>query len=147
MQRTAILNVVGLTSRLIGEHTPSIRAFIERNRSTLIEPVLPAVTCTAQATYLTGRLPRDHGAVANGWYDREYAEHRFWKQPEQLMHGEKLWEALRRVDPQFTCAKLFWWFNMYSTADISITPRPLYPADGRKVFDIHTQPMPLRDRI
>ena len=41
----------------------------------LIEPVLPAVTCTAQATYLTGRLPRDHGAVANGWYDRDYAEH------------------------------------------------------------------------
>lgn len=147
MQRTAILNVVGLTTRLIGEHTPAIRAFVERNRSTLIEPVLPAVTCTAQATYLTGRLPRDHGAVANGWYDRDYAEHRFWKQPEQLMQGEKLWEALRRVDPQFTCAKLFWWYNMYSTADIAITPRPLYPADGRKVFDIHTQPMPLRDRI
>ncbi|MDB6003208.1 MAG: alkaline phosphatase family protein, partial [Prosthecobacter sp.] len=99
MQRTAILNVVGLTTRLIGEHTPAIRAFIERNRSTLIEPVLPAVTCTAQATYLTGRLARDHGVVANGWYDRDYAEHRFWKQPEQLMHGEKLWEALRRVDP------------------------------------------------
>jgi hypothetical protein len=29
MQRTAILNVVGLTTRLIGEHTPAIRAFVE----------------------------------------------------------------------------------------------------------------------
>lgn len=147
MQRTAILNVVGLTSRLIGEHTPAIRSFLERNRIAVIEPVVPAVTCTAQATYLTGKMPGDHGAVANGWYDREYAEHRFWKQPEQLVHGEKLWEALRRVEPQFTCAKLFWWYNMHSTADIAITPRPLYPADGRKVFDIHTQPMPLRERI
>lgn len=147
MHRTAILNVVGLTPRLIGEHTPKIRAFMERNRSALIEPVLPAVTCTAQATYVTGKLPREHGAVANGWYDRDYAEHRFWKQPEQLVQGEKLWDMLRRHDPEFTCAKVFWWYNMYSSADYTITPRPLYLSDGSKVFDVHTQPMGMRDRL
>jgi len=147
MHRTAILNVVGLTPRLIGEHTPQIRAFMERNRSALIEPVLPAVTCTAQATYVTGRPPREHGAVANGWYDRDYAEHRFWKQPEQLVQGEKLWDMLRKHDPEFTCAKVFWWYNMHSTADYTVTPRPLYLSDGSKVFDIHTQPMGMRDRL
>ncbi len=147
MQRTAVLNVVGLTTRLIGEHTPEIMRFLERSSFARIEPVVPAVTCTAQATYLTGRLPRDHGIVANGWYDREYDEHRFWKQSNHLVHGEKLWEALRRVDPELTCAKIFWWFNMYSSADYSITPRPLYPADGRKFFDVHTQPMGMRERI
>ncbi len=147
MQRTAVINVVGLTTRLIGGSTPNIRAFLERNRFARVEPVLPAVTCTAQATYLTGRLPRDHGIVANGWYDREYAEHRFWKQSNHLVTGEKLWEGLRRADPQFTCAKLFWWFNMYSSADFAITPRPLYPADGSKVFDVHTQPMGMREKI
>jgi len=147
MQRTAILNVVGLTPRLIGQATPQITAFVERHRLARVQPTLPAVTCTAQSCYLTGRLPRDHGIVANGWYDREYAEHRFWKQSNRLVAGEKLWETLRRVDPEFTCAKLFWWFNMYSTADFAITPRPLYPADGSKVFDVHTQPMGLRDRI
>lgn len=147
MQRTAILNVVGLTPRLICEATPNIRAFMERNRIARVQPGLPAVTCTMQSTYLTGRLPRDHGIVGNGWYDREYSEHRFWKQSNNLVTGEKLWEALRRVDPEFTCAKLFWWFNMYSSADFAITPRPLYPADGRKVFDIHTQPMGMRERI
>ena len=147
MHRTAILNVVGLTPRLIGEHTPKIRAFMERNRSALIEPVLPAVTCTAQATYVTGKLPGEHGAVANGWYDRNYAEHRFWKQPEQLVQGEKLWDMLRKQDPEFTCAKVFWWYNMYSRADYTITPRPLYLSDGSKVFDVHTQPMGMRDRL
>ena len=131
MERTAVLNVVGLTSRLIGGATPRIREFLERSQFARIEPVLPAVTCTAQSTYLTGKLPRDHGVVANGWYDREYAEHRFWKQPNQLVKGEKLWEMLRREDPGFTCAKLVWWFNMYSSADYAVTPRPLYPADGR----------------
>ncbi len=147
MHRTAILNVVGLTPRLIGEHTPKIRAFMERSRSALIEPVLPAVTCTAQATYVTGRLPREHGVVANGWYDRDYAEHRFWKQPEQLVQGEKLWDMLRKRDPEFTCAKVFWWYNMYSSADYTVTPRPLYLSDGSKVFDVHTQPMGMRDRL
>ena len=147
MHRTAILNVVGLTPRLIGEHTPKIRAFMERNRSALIEPVVPAVTCTAQATYVTGKLPREHGAVANGWYDRDYAEHRFWKQPEQLVQGEKLWDMLRKHDPEFTCAKVFWWYNMYSSADYTVTPRPLYLSDGSKVFDVHTQPLGMRDRM
>lgn len=147
MARTAILNVVGLTRRLIGEHTPNIHAFVERNRLALVEPVLPAVTCTAQATYVTGKPPREHGVVANGWYDRDYAEHRFWKQPEQLIQGEKLWDLLRKQDRDFTCAKVFWWFNMHSTADFAVTPRPLYLSDGGKVFDIHTQPMGLRDRL
>lgn len=147
MPRTAILNVVGLTARLIGEHMPEIRAFMERSRSSLVEPVLPAVTCTAQATYVTGHTPRDHGIVANGWYDRDYAEHRFWKQPEQLIQGEKLWDMLRKNDREFTCAKVFWWYNMHSTADYTVTPRPLYLSDGSKVFDIHTQPMGMRDRL
>ena len=147
MHRTAILNVVGLTPRLIGEHTPKIRAFMERNRCVPVEPVLPAVTCTAQATYVTGKLPGGHGAVANGWYERDYAEHRFWKQPEQLVQGEKLWDRLRKRDPEFTCAKVFWGYNMHSTADYTVTPRPLYLSDGSKVFDIHTQPMGMRDRL
>ncbi|MES2507210.1 MAG: alkaline phosphatase family protein, partial [Verrucomicrobiota bacterium] len=77
-----------------------------------------------------GKAPRDHGAVANGWYDRDYAEHRFWKQPEQLVQGEKLWDMLRKQDRDFTCAKVFWWYNMHSTADYTITPRPLYLSDG-----------------
>lgn len=147
MQRTAILNVVGLTRRLIGEHTPRIRAFMERRRLCLVEPAIPAVTCTAQAAYVTGKSPREHGIVANGWYERDYAEHRFWKQPEALIQAEKLWDVLRRQDREFTCAKVFWWFNMHSTADYAVTPRPLYLSDGGKVFDIHTQPMDLRDKL
>ena len=148
MQRTAVLNIVGLTPRLItAALTPRIHAFMERHALARIQPVIPAVTSTAQSTYLTGKLPRDHGIVANGWYDRDYAEHRFWKQSNHLVTAPKLWETLRRADPEFTCAKVFWWFNMHSTADYAITPRPLYPADGSKVFDIHTQPMGMRDRL
>jgi predicted AlkP superfamily pyrophosphatase or phosphodiesterase len=147
MQRVAVINVVGLSPSLLGPSTPRLKAFADKHGLQAFRPAFPAVTCTAQSSMVTGTCPREHGIVANGWYDRESAEVRFWKQSNHLVHGDKVWELLRRKHPGFTCAKLFWWYNMYSTADISITPRPLYPADGRKVFDIHTQPMALRERI
>ncbi len=146
-ERTAVLNVVGLTSRILGPDTPNLSAAVAAGGLTRIRPVLPAVTCTAQSTYLTGRPPSGHGCVANGWYDRTLAEHQFWKQSDHLVQGPKLWETLRGHRPGFTCAKIFWWYNMYSSADWTITPRPLYPADGRKVFDIYTHPMGMRERI
>lgn len=146
-ERTAILNVVGLTPRLIGAHTPHLHRAAQDGGLIRVKPVLPAVTCTAQSTYLTGLPPGGHGAVANGWYDRTLAEHHFWKQSNHVVRGAKLWETLRAARPGFTCAKLFWWYNMYSTADWSITPRPMYPADGRKVFDVYTHPLSIRDEI
>src|SRR4051794_17328023 len=122
MHRTAVINVVGLTEALIGPCTPALSAFLKRGSLTHIAPALPAVTCTAQSTYLTGSAPSAHGIVGNGWYNRELSEVQFWKQSNHLVHGRKLWEDVREQDPSFTCAKLFWWYNMYSTADYSITP-------------------------
>ncbi len=145
--RTAILNVVGLTPRLLGPAMPRLTRRAAAGGLRRVKPVLPAVTCTAQSTYLTGLPPSGHGAVANGWYDRALAEHHFWKQSNRLVGGAKLWETLRAARPGFTCAKLFWWYNMYSTADWSITPRPMYPADGRKFFDVTSHPLSIRDAI
>ena len=85
--------------------------------------------------------------MANGWYDRELAEHHFWKQSNHLVHGTKLWHKVRLERPGYTCANLFWWYNMYSGIEISITPRPLYLADGRKVFDVHSFPPAVRPMI
>ncbi|MHB9006238.1 MAG: alkaline phosphatase family protein [Limisphaerales bacterium] len=147
MPRIAVLNVVGLTRGLMGSLTPHLTALRQAGSCASIVPSLPAVTCTAQSNYLTGQLPSRHGIVGNGWYHRELAEVQFWKQSDHLVTAPKLWETLRSHDPRFTCAKLFWWFNMYSTADYSITPRPMYPADGRKVFDIHTWPYSIRTDI
>mgnify|MGYP003641322953 CR=1 FL=1 len=145
--RVAILNVVGLTSRFFGPDMPEITAFQQRSQWAHVEPMLPAVTSSVQATYLTGKTPGDHGIVANGWYDRARAEHLFWKQSDRFVAGPKLWEILKDANPDFTCARLFWWNNMYSTVDYSITPRPIYCADGKKVFDITSRPLDIRDAI
>ncbi len=147
--RIAVLNVVGLTSRFFGPRLPQITAFRDRTTTnwTHVEPMLPGVTSSVQATYLTGKTPAEHGIVANGWYDRERDEHLFWKQSDRLVAGEKIWETVRKSRPDFTCSRLFWWNNMYSSVDISITPRPIYCADGKKVFDITSHPLSIRDAI
>ncbi len=147
MRKTAVLNVVGLTPDLLGEATPRLRAFVDRGKLATVTPTLPAVTCTAQSTYLTGTHPDQHGIVANGWYFRDESEIKFWRQSNTLVQRPKIWETARALDPSFTCANLFWWYNMYSSVDYSVTPRPMYPADGRKLPDIYTQPADLRPAL
>jgi predicted AlkP superfamily pyrophosphatase or phosphodiesterase len=147
MHPTLVLNVVGLTPELVGPHTPELARFRDENAARPLRTVTPAVTCSAQATFLTGFLPRDHGIVANGWYFRELSQIFFWRQSNALVHGEKVWEAAKRRDPSFRAAKLFWWYNMYSSADVSLTPRPMYTADGRKLPDVYGEPPELRDEL
>ena len=147
MQRTVVLDVVGLTPDLIDERTPNLLRFAQRGAQRPLGTVLPAVTCSAQASFVTGTMPRDHGIVANGWYFRELSEVWLWRQSNALVQGAKIWEDARERDPSFTCAKLFWWYNMYSSADFTVTPRPMYPADGRKLPDIYTQPAALREEL
>ena len=97
MQKTAVLNVVGLTPRLIGEHTPRLRAFAERGTVSAIGSVLPAVTCSVQSTYLTGKLPAEHGVVGNGWYYRDECEVHLWRQSNPLVQGPKIWDVARQL--------------------------------------------------
>ncbi|YAF94678.1 MAG: alkaline phosphatase family protein [Nodularia sp. CChRGM 3473] len=147
MQKTVVLNVVGLTPNLIGEHTPFLSHWAKQGQIVPITPVLPAVTCSVQATYLTGKLPNEHGIVGNGWYFRDECEIKFWRQSNKLIQTPKIWEIAKELDPNFTCANLFWWYNMYSSVNYAITPRPMYPADGRKIPDIYTQPPKLRSPL
>ena len=147
MKKTLVILVVGLAPALVGKHTPNLQKLATRGALRPLKTVLPAVTCTAQSTLVTGLLPSGHGAVANGWYFRDLAEVWLWRQSNRLVGGEKIWEAAKARDPNFTCAKMFWWYNMYATADWSATPRPMYPADGRKIPDHYTYPMELRDEL
>jgi len=145
MNKTVVIDVVGLSSSVIGEYTPFLKEYIARKNMVNIEPVLPAVTTAVQSTYLTGQWPSGTGIVGNGWYDHSDCEIKFWKQSNKLVAGEKIWERAKKEDPAFTCATMFWWYNMYSTADYAVTPRPNYLADGRKMPDCYSQPAELRD--
>jgi predicted AlkP superfamily pyrophosphatase or phosphodiesterase len=147
MVPTLVLDVVGLTSAFLDERMPALRRLKQAGTCRSLKTVLPAVTCSVQASFVTGAPPSAHGVVGNGWYFRELSEIWFWRQSNALVAGEKIWEAAKKRDPAFRCAKLFWWYNMYSSVDVAVTPRPLYPADGRKIPDIYTQPPALRDEL
>ena len=112
MHKTVVMNVVGLTAKMIGPSMPELARWAGSASVSRVTPAFPAVTCTAQADYLTGQYPDRHGIVGNGWYSREDAEVRFWKQSNSIVQAPKIWEAARAADAAFTCANLFWWFNM-----------------------------------
>ncbi|MDH5603561.1 MAG: alkaline phosphatase family protein, partial [Cyclobacteriaceae bacterium] len=146
MQKTVVINAVGLTSEGL-EQMPFMKQWAEGKGRAVIKPVFPAVTCSAQSTYLTGKYPSEHGIVGNGWYFKEECEVKFWRQSNKLVTSEKIWDRMKKEDPSFTCANLFWWYNMYSTVDFSVTPRPNYLADGRKLPDCYSHPADLRDEL
>lgn len=146
-QKTVVLNVVGLTRELIGEHTPNIKRFTERGTLATLEEVVPAVTCSAHATFLTGTLPNEHGIVGNGWYFRDECDVRFWHRSDRLIQRPRLWDVARAYDPEFTVANLHWRYATYSSADVQVIERPLYPADGRKLPDIYGWPHELRHEL
>jgi len=139
--------VVGLAPRHLGPRTPALAKLARNGAMTPLATVTPAVTCTVQASFMTGLTPRDHGIVANGWLFRDLMDVMLWRQSNRLVAGEKIWEAGKKLDAAFTCANMFWWYNMASSHDIGATPRPIYKADGRKLPDCYTVPASLRDRL
>jgi predicted AlkP superfamily pyrophosphatase or phosphodiesterase len=147
MHPLVVINIVGLTPELIGAHTPNLARFAERGALRPLRTITPAVTCSVQATFLTGLQPAGHGAVGNGWLFRDLYEIWLWRQSNRLLSGERVWDAGKKRDPAFTCANMFWWYNMASSADYAVTPRPIYKADGRKLPDCYAQPSALREEL
>ena len=145
-----VLNCVGLTSRII-PHAPRLSELAKKGSVFPLREVLPAVTSTVQATFLTGKSPQEHGIVANGWLFRETREVRFWQQANSLLQAEPIYTTLRREranqNRPFKSAKLFWWFNQGADVDISLTPKPHYGCDGSKAFDIAGTPAGLSETI
>jgi predicted AlkP superfamily pyrophosphatase or phosphodiesterase len=139
-----VIDVVGLSPSLIGPDTPHLAALAARGFSAPLEGVLPAVTCSAQSTMLTGRPPREHGIVGNGWYFRDLAQVWLWRQSNHLVEGPKVWHELRERAPDATVLNMFWWYAMYADVDFSMTPRPLYLADGRKLPGTYGWPKDFR---
>jgi hypothetical protein len=137
------IDVVGLTPRLL-VHAPTMSAMAKAGSTRALAGVVPAVTCSAQATALTGLSPSGHGIVGNGWFHRETGEVRFWLQSHGLVGGVTVEQAARRVATErgrpFTAARVFGWFAQGAPVDFMVTPKPHYGCDGSKAFGVHGRP-------
>src|SRR5918995_3020908 len=141
-----VIDAVGLTPRAL-THMPRLRRLAAAGFQARVEPVLPAVTCSVQASMLPGLEPTEHGIVGNGWYFRDLGEVFLWRQHNKLVQGEKVWETARRARPGFKVANVCWWYAMGASTDFTVTPRPIYFADGAKAPDCYTRPPSLHDRL
>jgi predicted AlkP superfamily pyrophosphatase or phosphodiesterase len=141
-----VVNAVGLTPRAL-QHMPRLSQLGRDGFQATLDTVFPAVTCSVQSTFLTGLPPSGHGIVGNGWFFRDLGEVYLWRQHNALVEGEKVWETARRVKPGYRAANVCWWYAMGATTDFTVTPRPIYYADGRKSPDCYTDPPALHDRL
>jgi predicted AlkP superfamily pyrophosphatase or phosphodiesterase len=139
-----VLDVVGLTPPLLA-HMPRLSDALRHHAR--LDPVLPAVTCSVQAAMLTGSPPAGNGIVGNGWYFRDLGEVLLWRQHNALVGGDLLWRAARRRQAGYTVANICWWYAMGADVDWTVTPRPIYRADGRKDPDCYTYPADLHDEL
>ena len=145
-----LINAVGLTSRWL-PFAPRLRKLADTGWCQSLRETVPAVTCSAQASLLTGAEPERHGIVGNGWLFRETGEVRFWQQSNALIQSEPIYATARRLAQDygrtFRAAQLFWWFNQGADVAFSVTPKPHYGADGNKAFGITGSPRGLTDRL
>ncbi|XXQ35426.1 Alkaline phosphatase family protein [Plasmodiophora brassicae] len=149
LTKTCVIDVVGLTQSLIGPtQTPFLHEFQARSACREIEAAFPAVTCVAQATYLTGASPAEHSITANGFYDPVLKEVRNWHQSRALVRGQRIFDTVKAIDPTAVTFSNCGWHCMHDDAlDVAVVPRPQYLSDGRKLPDIWTKPAALRDSL
>jgi predicted AlkP superfamily pyrophosphatase or phosphodiesterase len=107
--------------------------------------VMPALTCTAQATFRTASPPARHGMVANGLYVRSLAKPMFWEQSARLVAGERIWGGYRESGR--TVGMMFWQQSMGEPVDLLVTPAPIHKHHGGMIMDCYARPAGLYDRL
>ena len=112
-----------------GNLLPNISKIASTGEYSRLEPVFPAVTCTVQASILSGKYPNEHGIICNGLFNRNKHEVSFWEQANSLVEAERIWDLIKKKRPYSRTAVLFGQQTMYSNADFVVTPRPLHMAD------------------
>lgn len=143
-----VLDVISLTPQLLNdpELTPNIRKLLEEGQHCKIRPVFPAVTGTVQATYITGEPPSRHSIICNGLMDKNHKEVTMWNQTMVPVQGEKLWEKLKKDDPEATTSILFWQFSKLTTADYVVTPAPIH-LDDKMILWCDSKPRDLYSKL
>jgi predicted AlkP superfamily pyrophosphatase or phosphodiesterase len=144
MKQSIVLDIVGLEHRHLDSGLlPNIAKIVQIGEAASLEPVFPAVTCTVQASLLSGKHPSEHGIVANGMYDRSTHTVSFWEQPSSLVQAKRVWDNKRNG---VKMAVLFWQNTMYASSDIVVTPRPIH-LDDKMVMWCYSRPVGYYEKL
>lgn len=141
-----VLDVVGLTPRLL-DHMPHFKSLGRSGSQATLGTVLPAVTCAAQSTFLTGTTPAEHGIVGNGWYFRELGDVLLWRQHNGLVMRRQTVGRRPPRAPRLHRRQYLLVVRHGRRHRHHHHPRPVYYADGRKEPDCYTRPPALHDEL
>ena len=145
-----VLSIPGLRPRDV-DQMPALAKLMARGERATLVPSFPCVTWPVQANMLTGKLPREHGVIANGFYWRDKRQVEMWTAWNDKIAAPQIWDLLHQRDPKLTSAV---WFPMLSKgcgADYICMPAPVHNPDGTESLWCYTKPQEfygeLRDAV
>ena len=103
-----------------------------------MDSILPAVTCSVQASFRTGLMPSEHGMISNGVFSRPLRKAMFWEQSSALVSGRRIWQGPHERGAKV--AILFWQQSLGEQADMIISPAPIHKHHGGMIQDCYSQP-------
>ena len=101
-------------------------------------PIFPAVTCTAQASFRTASTPAQHGMVANGLFNKQLKKVLFWEQAASQITGPKIWDKFKANGG--TVGMMFWQQSLGEDANLIISPAPIHKHHGGMIQDCYSKP-------
>ncbi|MCC7084704.1 MAG: alkaline phosphatase family protein [Pirellulales bacterium] len=144
------LSIPGLRERDLAS-MPKLCEMTRRGERAALIPSFPAVTCPVQANMTTGKLPSEHGVIANGFYWRDKQQVEMWTAWNDCILSPQIWDILHQHDPELKTAV---WFPLHSKgchADLICTPAPVHNPDGSESLWCYTRPTEmygeLRDKL
>ena len=137
MKHLVFASIPGLRQSDLASMPNTQRLFASGN-SSRIEHSFPAVTWPSQATMLTGKSPREHGVVGNGFFWREEAKVEMWTAWNEVIQQPQIWDTLKQHNISSAA-----WFPMLSKgcgADYVCMPAPIHQPDGSEDLWCYTKP-------
>ncbi len=141
-QHVVLLSIPGLRSQDLA-HMPRLSQLAAQGEVASLTASFPAVTWPAQANMLTGKVPSEHGVIANGFYWRDKQEVEMWTAWNDKIEAPQIWDLLHQQDANLTSAV---WFPMLSKgcgADYICMPKPVHNPDGSESLWCYTKPTEL----
>ncbi len=141
MKKLLIVNVAALGLDLVSKTPPPFKGLTFKK----LETIFPAVTCSTQASFRTGRLPNKHGMVANGRFFPDLKKMMFWEQSARLVDGERIWREFREKGNRV--GLMFWQQGLGEDVDLVLSPKPIHKHVGGIIQDCYSQPHDLYKQL
>lgn len=149
-RHVVLLTIPGLRAQDVSA-MPRLQVLTAAGEQATLVPSFPCVTCPVQANMTTGKLPKQHGVIANGFYWRDKKQVEMWTAWNDCIESPQIWDLLNQHDDSLTSAV---WFPLHSKgaeAEYICTPAPIHNPDGSESLWCYTRPTALygelRDKL